>query len=175
MHKLHRCRCSDDFSFVLNRLNLLNKIRPAVACRGAHQKVFFHTFVAYSSNDATKFKGIADRFTALSFVDHDLPLENGHGIKEVTVRWRAQNLCQLPDHTRFAGRLELVDQCSPSLKSFSLFCWSGQFSTLSLCRRESVRDRSLLQHSSAQHLPIQQVEDPSRPQKPHLQVVPPLI
>ena len=40
---------------------------------------------------------------------------------------RSQNLCQLPDHTRFAGRLVLVDQCSLSLKSFSLFVCQNNF------------------------------------------------
>ena len=44
------------------------------------------------------FRGISDRLAALSLVDHDLPL----------------GICQLPDHTRFADRLVLVDQCSPS-------------------------------------------------------------
>ena len=158
---------------MLNRLNLSSEIRPAVALRGARQKMFCHAVLAHTGNDATNFQGIADRFAALSFVDHALPLESGKSIKEVTFKWRAQNLCQLPDHTRFAGRLVLVDQCSPSLKSF--LCWSGQFSTVSICRRESVRDRSLLQHSSARHSPIPRVEDPIRPQLSHLQVVPPLI
>ena len=130
--------------------NLSNKFCSAVALRGAHHKVFFHTVLAHTGNDATNFQGITDRLAALSFEDHDLPLESGDGIKEVTVKRRSQNLCQLPDHTRFAGRLVLVDQCSPSLK-FLLLCWSGQFATLSLCRRESVRDTSLLHHFSARH------------------------
>ena len=125
--KLRRCRCSDGFSRVLNRLNLSNKIRPAVAFRGAHQKMFFHAVLAHTSNDATNLQGITDRLAALSFVDHDLPLESGNGIKEVTVKRRAQNLCKLPDHTRFAGRLVLVDQCSPSLKSFSFFVGQDNF------------------------------------------------
>ena len=86
-----------------------------------------HTVLALSSNDATNFQGITDRLAALSFVDHDLPLESGKGSKEVTVKRRAQNLCQLPDHTRFAGRLVLVDQCSPSLKAFSLFVGQDNF------------------------------------------------
>ena len=144
--------------------NLSNKICPAVVFCGAHKKMFSHTVLAHSSNDATNVQGITDRLAALSFVDHDLPLESGNGIKEVTVKQRAQNLCQLPDHTRFAGRLVLVDQCSPSLKSFSLFVGQDNCQRFSFCRRESVRDRSLLQHSSTQHLPIHRVEDPIRPQ-----------
>ena len=107
---LHRCRCSDGFSRVLNRLNLSNKICPAVAFRGAHQKMFFHAVLAHSGNDATNFQGITDGLAALIFIDHDLRLESGDGIEEVTVTRRAQNLCQLPNHTRFAGRLILVDQ-----------------------------------------------------------------
>ena len=55
------------------------------------------------------FKESLIRFTALGFVAHDLSLEGGDGIEEVTFKWRAQNLCQLPDYTRFAGRLVLVD------------------------------------------------------------------
>ena len=78
---------------MFNRLNLSDKIRPAIAIRGSH------------------FQGITDRLAALSFVDHDLPFESGNGIKEVTVKRRAQNLCQLRDHVRFAGRLVLVNQC----------------------------------------------------------------
>ena len=120
-------RCSDGSSCVLNRLNLSNKIRPSVAFRGAKNKEFSHTVLAQSSNDATNFQGITDRLAALSFVDHDLPLDSGDGIKEVTVKRRAQNLCQLPEHTRFAGRLVLVDQCSSSLKSFSLFVGQDNF------------------------------------------------
>ena len=112
---------------MLNRLNLSNKIRPAVAFRGAHQKMFFHAVLARTGNDATNFQGITDRLTALSFVDHDLPLESGKSIEEVTVQRRAQNLCQLPDYTRFAGRLVPVDQCSLSLKSFSFFVGQDNF------------------------------------------------
>ena len=106
--------CSD-------RTNLSNKFRPAVALRGAHQKMFLHAVLAYTSNDATNLQGITDRFAALSLVDHDLPLKSSESIKDVTVKRRTQNLRQLPDHTRFAGRLVLVDQCSPSLKSFPFF------------------------------------------------------
>ena len=98
--KIHRCRCSDGFSRVLDRLNLSNKNRPAVAFRGAHQKMFFHAVLAHTGNDATNFQGIADRLAALSLIDHDLPLKSGESIKEVTVKRRAQYLRQLPDHTR---------------------------------------------------------------------------
>ena len=89
--------------------------------------MFPHAALAHSSNETTNFQGITDRLAALSFIDHDLPLESGDGIKEVTVKRRAQNLCQLPIHNRFAGRLVLVDQCSPSLKSFALFVGQGNF------------------------------------------------
>ena len=41
-------------------------------------------------------------------------------------------------------------------------------------RRESVHDRSLLQHSSTQHLHNHRVADPTPSQWLHLQVVPPL-
>ena len=71
--------------------------------------MFFHAFLAHTGNDATNFQGITDRLTALSFVDHDLHLKSGESIKDVTVKRRAQSLRQLPDHTRFAGRLVLVD------------------------------------------------------------------
>ena len=47
------------------------------AFRGAHQKMFFHAVLAHTGNDATNFLGITDRLAALSFVDHDLPLESG--------------------------------------------------------------------------------------------------
>ena len=124
--KIHRCRCSDGFSCVFNRLNLSNKIRPAVAVRGAYEKMFFHAVLARTGNDAN-FQAIADRLAALSFVDHGLPLESGKSSKELTIQRRTQNLCQLPDHTRFAGRLVLVDQCSPSLKSFSFFVSQDNF------------------------------------------------
>ena len=89
--------------------------------------MFFHTVLVHSGNDAANLQGITDRLAALSFVDHDLPPESGTGIKEFTVKRRAQNLCQLPDHTRFAGGLVLVDQCSPSLKTFSLLVGQDNF------------------------------------------------
>ena len=73
---------------------------------------------------------------APTFVDHDLPLNSGESIKEVTVKRRTQNLHQLPDHTRFAGRLVLVDQSSPSLKSFS-FVGQENFQRFPFCRREN--------------------------------------
>ena len=72
--------------------------------------MFPHTVLAHTSNDATNLQRITDRLAALGFIDHDLPLESGDGIKEVTIKRRAQNLCQLPNNTRFAGRLILVDQ-----------------------------------------------------------------
>ena len=89
--------------------------------------MFFHAVLASTRNDATNFQGIADRLAALSFVDHDLPLESGKSTKEFNVKRRAQNLCQLPDHTRFDGRLVFVDQCrqasnpSPSLLVRTIF------------------------------------------------------
>ena len=89
--------------------------------------MFSHSVLTHSSNDATNVQGITDRLAALSFVDDDLPLDSGNGIKEVTIKRRAQNLYQLPDHTRFAGRLVLVDLCSPTLKSFSLFVGQDNF------------------------------------------------
>ena len=110
--KTHRGRCSDGFSCVLDRLSFSNKIRPGVALRGAHQKMFLHAVLAHTGNDATNFQGITDRLAALSPVDHDLPLKSSES---------TQNLRQLPDPC-FAGRLVLLDQCSPSLE------WSGQFS-----------------------------------------------
>ena len=113
--KIHRCRCNDGFSRVLTRLIFSNKIRPAVAFRGAHHEMFFHAVLAHTGNDATNFQGITDRLAALSLVDHDLPLKNSESIKKVNVKRRTQSLRQLPDHTRFAGRLVLVDQCSQSL------------------------------------------------------------
>ena len=72
--------------------------------------MYSHTVLAHTSNDATNFQRTTDRLAALSFVDHDFPLESGDGMEEVTVKRRAQNLGQLPDHTCFAGRLVLVDQ-----------------------------------------------------------------
>ena len=125
--KIHRCRCSDGFSCVLDRLNLSNKIRPAVALRGAHQKMFPLAVLAHTSNDATNFQGITDRLAALSLVDHDLPLTSSESMKEVTVKRRTKNLRQLPDHTRFAGRLVLVDHCSPCLGSLSFFVGQDNF------------------------------------------------
>ena len=54
-------------------------------------------------------------------------------------------------------------------------CWSGQFSALSLCRRESVRGGSRTQHYSAQHLPSHRVADPTLSKWLHLHVgLPPL-
>ena len=55
--EIHRCRCSDGFSSVLDRLNLTNKIRPAVALRGSHQKMFLHVVLAHTRDDATNFSG----------------------------------------------------------------------------------------------------------------------
>ena len=89
--------------------------------------MFFHAVMSHTGNDATNFQGITDRLAALSFVDHDLPLKSSESIKEVTIKRRTQNLRQLPDHTRFAGRLVLVDQCSPSLKSFFFFVGQDNF------------------------------------------------
>ena len=98
------------FSRVLNRLNFSSQIRPAVAFRGGHQEMFFHAVLAHTGNDATNVQGITDRLAALSLVDHNF-LSKG----------------VIPDHTRFAGRLVLVDQCSPSLKSFSFFVGQDNF------------------------------------------------
>ena len=67
---LHRCRCNDGSSCVLNRLHFSNKIRPAVTFRGAHQEMFPHTFLA-----RTNFERITDRLATLSLVHHDLPPE----------------------------------------------------------------------------------------------------
>ena len=65
--------------------------------------MFPHTVLAHTSNDATNCQRLTDRLAALGFIDHDLHLECGDGIQEVTIKRRAQNLCQLPDHTRFAA------------------------------------------------------------------------
>ena len=125
--KIHRCRSSDGFLACSIDSISRTKIRPAVALRDAHQKMFLHAVLAHTGKDATSFQGITDRLAALSLVDHDLPLKSSESIKEVIVKRRAQNLRQLPDHTRFAGRLVLVDQCSPSLKSFSFFVGHDNF------------------------------------------------
>ena len=71
--------------------------------------MFLHTTLAHPSNNTTDFQRVTDRFAALGFIDHDLSLEGGDGVEEVTFKERAQNLCQLPDYTRFAGRLVLDD------------------------------------------------------------------
>ena len=92
----HRSRCTDGFLGVLNRFNFSNKIWPTVALGGTQEKMFSHTTLAHSSNDTTYFQRVDGRFTALGFVDHDLSLEGGDGIEELTFKWRAQNLCQLP-------------------------------------------------------------------------------
>ena len=92
-----------------------NSRKTCVTCR---KRSRYHS-AAHTNNDTTNFQGITDRLAAPTFVDHDLPLNSGESIKEVTVKRRTQNLHQLPDHTRFAGRLVLVDQSSPSLESFS--------------------------------------------------------
>ena len=52
---------------------------------------------------------VADRFVALGFIDHDLSLQGGDGVEEVTFERHAQNLRHLRDYTRFARRLVLVD------------------------------------------------------------------
>ena len=59
--------------------------------------------------------------SAPSFVNHDLPLENSENIMKIKVKRRTQNRRQFPDHTHFAGRPVLVDQSSPTFKTFS-FC-----------------------------------------------------
>ena len=79
------------------------------------------------------------------------------------------------DYQRIADRFEALDfvdhdlslACCDGIEEvtferakFLPLCWSGQ----PFCRRESVRDRRLLQHSSTQHLPIHRVEDPTRAQ-----------
>ena len=113
--------------FLACSIDTISRIKFVLPLRGAHLKMFSHTVLAHTGNDATNLQGITDRLAALSFVDHDLPLESGKGIMEVTYKRRAQNLCQRPDHSRFAGRLLLVDQCSPSLKSFLLFVGQDNF------------------------------------------------
>ena len=60
-------------------------------------------------------------FTAQSFADHDLSLKGSDGVAEVTSKRRARNLRQLPDYTRFASRLVLIDWRSPGLESFTAF------------------------------------------------------
>ena len=109
------------------------------------------TVQAHSRNGANNFQGSTARLADMSFVGHDLPLESGDGIKEVTGKRRAQNLGQLPDHTGFACR----STCSPVLAKPQVLLTVGQgnFQRFSLCRRESVRQRSLEQHSSTKHLP----------------------
>ena len=107
MIQFHRFRCTDGCLRVLNRFNLWNEGCPVVAFGGTQQKVF--------------------RLTALGFIDHDISLKDGDGIKEVTFKRRAQNLCQLPNHTRFAGRLVLIDSRSPGFKSFALFVGQDSF------------------------------------------------
>ena len=71
--------------------------------------MFPHAVLAHSSDARTNFQRVADRFTALGFVDHDLSLEGGVGIEEVTFKRRPQDLCQVPDYARFASQLVLVD------------------------------------------------------------------
>ena len=68
--------------------------------------MFPHIALAHSSNDTTNFQRIADGFTGI--VD-DLSLKSGDAVEEITSKRRAQNLRQLPDYTRFARRLVLVD------------------------------------------------------------------
>ena len=138
----HRSRCTDGFLGVQHRFNFSNKISPAVALGGTQLKVFPLSFLAHSSNDKTNFERVADRFTALCFIDHDLSLEGGDGVEEVSFERRAQNLCQLPGYTRFASRLVLVDQRSPSLESFTLFLVKTTFSALPLQKRSSARWKS---------------------------------
>ena len=68
-------------------------------------------------------------------IKESLSLESGDGIKEVSFKRHAQNLCQIPNHTRFAGRLVFVDQRSPGFKSFTLFVGQVNFSALLLLKR----------------------------------------
>ena len=118
---LHRGRCTGGPLGVLNCFNFANEVLPAVALGGTQHKVFSHTALAHFGKDETDFQRIDDRFVALGFVDHDVSLECCDGIEEVAFERRAQNLCQLPDHTRFARWLVRVEQPSPSLESFT-FC-----------------------------------------------------
>ena len=47
--------------------------------------MFPHAPLAHSNDGRKDFQRVADRFRALGFVDHDLSLEGGVGIEEVTL------------------------------------------------------------------------------------------
>ena len=138
------------------------KIRLAVALRGAHQKMFRHAVWPIPAMTQPIFR--ESLIAALSLADHDLPLKSSESIKEVTVKRRTQNLRQLPDHTRFAGRLMLVDQCSPSLKSFSFFVGQDNFQRFPFAEENQCVIEVCCKHFSARHSPNPRVEYPIQPQ-----------
>ena len=172
--QLHRCRCNNVFSRVLNRLNFSNKIRPAVALRGAHQETFFHAVLAHTGNNATKFQGISGRLAALTLVTIMIFLSKvvsasrrspSNGVRKVSASFPTTLALLVGSYLLTSARQ--ASNPSPSLlvrTIFNAFPWQKRISA----------ERSLLQHSSAQHSPIPRDEDPIRPQWPHLQVVPPL-
>ena len=152
--KFHRRRCTDG---LLRIQSIQSPERSSTSCR-----IWWHSakrcplmLSGPLQHDTTKFQRVTNCLAALGFIDHDLSLNSGDGMKEVSFKRRTQNLCQLPNHSRFAGRLLLVHQCSPGFKSFTLFVGENNFQRCPLCRRESMRDRRRLQHSSAQHLKSQ--------------------
>ena len=83
------------------------------------------------------------------------------GIKEVSFKRPAQNLCQLPNHTRLAGWLVFVEKRWSGFKSFTPCVGQDNFQRSPFAKGESMRGRSRLQHSSAQHLPSHRVADPT--------------
>ena len=137
--------------------------------------LFPHTVLANSSNDATNFQRTTDCLAALGFIDHDLPLESGDG----TRRSPSNGVRKISESfpitlVLLVGSYLLTNAHQASNPSHSLL-FKTIFSAFPLQKRKSVCDRSLLQHSSTQHLPSHRVADPTQSQWLHLQVVPPLL
>ena len=168
----HRSRCTDGVLGGLNRFDFSNKFWPAIALGRTQQKMFPHAALAHSSDDTTNFQRVADRFTALGFVDHDLSLEGGVGIEEVMACARSLPASRLRSFCQSA-RTCWMTLARPRILHF--LCWSGQLSAPCPCKTESTRDRSRLQRSSAQHLSSPQVSDPTQSQWLRHQVVLPRL
>ena len=104
--------------------------------------MFLHAALAHANNDTTNFQRVTDCFAALGFIDHDLSKEVMASNRSPS-KWRAQNLCQFPKHTRFAGRLAFVDQCSPSFKTFFFFVGQNDFQRFPLARKNNAWFKSV--------------------------------
>ena len=80
------------------------------------------------------------------------------------------NVCQLPDHTRFAGRLVLVNKRSPGLESLALFVGQDNFQRLAF-----AEENQCVVEVGCNTLQLSTVSDPTLSLWLHLQVGLPLL